>query len=187
MSQRASGISLQPRLRWPLAAAAAAALAIGWSAVADAGPRRLPAAGTRIQLNEPLRVPAGTARVFIQFGKVRPHRELNTYETYCKFFVPRSRTELAEPYQIEADEFTVTKAQRGRDEFADASGAFRKVRDGTTTTLVVRMKIRSERQPMVAEFICARFGSNNFYDYPTVAEMKSTLGGLVTLTEPPPD
>lgn len=185
MSPGASRGPRTRRLAWALPGAAALALCL--IGVAEAGPRRLPAAGTRIQLNEPLRVPAGTARVFIQFGKVRPHRELNTYETYCKFFVPRSRTELAEPYQIEADEFTVTKAQRGRDEFADASGAFRKVRDGTTTTLVVRMKIRSERQPMVAEFICARFGSNNFYDYPTVAEMKSTLGGLVTLTEPPPD
>lgn len=185
MSASASRGPRTRRMGWALPAAAALALCI--IGVAEAGPRRLPAAGTRIQLNEPLWVPAGTARVFIQFGKVRSYRELNIYETYCKFFVPRSRTELEKPYRIEADEFTVTKTQRGRDEFADAGGAFLKVRERWDTTLVVRMKIRSERQPMVAQFLCARFGSNFFYGYPTIAEMKSTLGSLVTLTEPSPD
>ena len=153
----------------------------------------LPPAGTRLTLNQDVVVPAGASRVFIQYGNVVPHRALNQPFPYCKFQLNRSRDELGRPHTIVADEFVIEKVYRRVDRHT--AGVPRQVAaaplirggDRSAETLAVTMEIVSPRQPEVDRFVCAAWAEPDIFNFPSVAEIRRTLGDIITLTAPVPE
>ena len=63
-------------------------------------------AGASLVLNQPLRVGAGKARVFVQNGEVG--QWFDSYQTHCAFEITSVNHE---GWEIEADTFTITRVQ----------------------------------------------------------------------------
>ena len=61
-------------------------------------------AGTELELVEPLRVPAGLARVYLQAGEVRRYADIDQYQPFC-YFLMRGPAPLAR--DIRPTQFTV--------------------------------------------------------------------------------
>ncbi len=153
----------------------------------------LPPVGTRLTLNQDVVVPAGKSSVFIQYGNVVPHRALNQPFPYCRFQLNRSPDELGRPHTVVADEFVVEKVYRRVDRYSAglpvqvAAATIIRGGDRSAETLTVDMEIVSPRQPEVDRFVCATWAEPDMFNFPSVAEIRRTLGEIITLTAPTPD
>ncbi len=150
----------------------------------------LPASGTVLKLHQDLTVPAGTQRVFIQYGTVTAGSDLNQPYPYCKFELFGSVEDLEAPRTILADEFVVNAAYRRRESVVGldvprlAFSIFMNADGRSEHTLALRMDIASPRQPHVDTFVCAVWGESDIFNYPSPAEIENTLGGVATLMAP---
>lgn len=156
----------------------------------DEGWGKLPKTGTRMTLNQDVTVPAGKSRVYIQYGKVVPHSQLNQPYPYCSFRLVRSKQELGTPQTILADEFVIEKVYR-RVDMMSANTPLRVAQvpilltnDRSAQTLAISMEIASPRQPEVTSFICAAWGIPDVFNYPSLGEITNTLGDVITMYPP---
>ena len=150
-------------------------------------PRYRVAVGSHIVLNRALTIPKRRARVFIQDGTVTTLWKMDIYRPFCNFEV---YTLSEGNSRIEPDSFVVTGVREDDEQVVDGGDGHRLVprfagADGHAITLIIRFvrhSIRSDSQPDVIYFTCyGGFAEPFDVAYPTIREMRKTLGELVTI------
>jgi len=175
-------------LLWVLFALTLASCAV--SPVTDESSQfyRLPV-GTAVVVNQDLTVPAGNARVFLQRGKVIAKNRLAVYQPHCNF---EQRTVSDGTAVIKADAFKVTAVSVGDDLVVQShamvyvSLSMNEDRDGASMiNRYVRYSLASPRQPQVMYLTCHGGFQMPFQaEYPSLIDIRSALGGLVTIQLP---
>lgn len=144
--------------------------------------------GSRITVNQPLGVPGGKTRVFLQRGAVTSFSDLDQYAPSCSFVVWHLRQE---PQSIQPDSFTVQRVTLGETEIVALPGA-RTVAglfplsawDGGEP-LVARYYdhwLASDRQPNVRRLRCyGAMADLSEAQLPLFIEMEAALGEMATL------
>lgn len=145
------------------------------------------AVGSQLLLNQPLTVPAGHARVFLQHGKVRAKTRLRRFEPHCNF-----ETEQVSDGRlvIAADSFVVTARVEDEVEIVHRRSplrpaAFRLSGEADIPpqlNRVIHHRLHSARQPWVMRLSCYG-GFADPFDVvaPSVHDIREALGELVTL------
>lgn len=141
-------------------------------------PTFMPPVGSTVDVTQDLQARSG-ARLYIQDGRAMPRGDVKVQRPYCQFFLIRSQSEMGTSFVIRTEVFTVTRTYRQRD-MAWAMG-LQFAGLGSNATLTTIMELSSDTQPEVRELRCMRWGTINMDGYLTIAEMQTTLGGLVKL------
>lgn len=150
--------------------------------------------GSTVTLHQRLSVPAHTAGIYIQGGRVIAGRELNPvnqYYVYCRLEVNDVRDTSQ---TIEPDTFTVHRVGSRRDDVAlhypmYASRGMLGIGMGGGAddagpgmqNWSVDLYLHSERQPQVRRLACQHWVYNYEAEFPTVDEIRKTLGKVMTL------
>jgi len=142
-------------------------------------------AGSRLTLKQGLTVPAESAHVTLQGGRVRDDHHVNAYQPNCRLEVQKRRDT---PQKVEPDEFRVRRA-RHEQQTARVEGALRVARrvvDGGPTFVRYQtiLDLESARQPQVRWMICEQWGDPATGRHLTVREIRLALGDTFTLTLP---
>jgi hypothetical protein len=153
--------------------------------------------GTRFVLNRPLEIPADSATVRLQFGRVVARNGVREIEPHCIFEV---RGVSPQPQQVAPDEFEITEVRRGTGSIAAGpapSPAF--VRTGmgigfggdrgpTQIYYKTEFFLRSPSQPNVYAMTCQSVqflsASPAYQRHVTVPEILEALGDVFTLSLP---
>ena len=146
-------------------------------------------AGSKLFLLQSIEIPAETASVYIQDGKVKTFNDINRYSAYCNFEV---NTRMDVRQTVMADEFKVI---RHRQDFHQVSnvGATRYVAlvqmgddDGgpIATVYETALYLHSDKQPDVLRMTCSHWDDPHVGNYLTVAEIQQTINGLFRLEIP---
>jgi hypothetical protein len=149
-------------------------------------------AGARATLNQELAIPPENVAVFIQDGRVMPEAEINRYYAHCKFEL---YTRRAESRTVAPDEFTVIRAFQEESQSVQAeplryaSLRLAVIGDGDVSgpsmmAFATRLFLRSAKQPDVYRLSCATWGFPSETQHVTFAQIRRTLGGLITLRVP---
>lgn len=162
--------------------------------VADEGsPRSRIAVGSHLILHQTLTLTAGHARVFMQHGQVVAKTKLDAYQPHCNFEV-RSVSRGAST--IEPDDFVVTALTEDQEEVVQGpqsqqyAALGNMVVMGGDATLVmvtrfIRHQLESSHQPEVMRLTChGGFSEPWQVAYPSIDEIRQSLGELVTLQMP---
>jgi len=152
--------------------------------------------GSTVTLHQRLTVPAHTAGVYIQGGRVVEHKRLNPvnqYYVYCRLEVEDVRDSAR---TIKPDEFTVHRVGSRRDDVSRAypmyasramgmgigsSGGGDEDAGPGMQNWSVDLYLHSPRQPQVRRLACQHWVYNYEAEYPTVSEIRKTLGKVITL------
>jgi len=144
-------------------------------------PKSKPPVGTIVQLNETLIFEQGTSRAYIQNGKAKVFKEVDDRAPWCQFTertaVPDSFTVTKSSQRMElvsAKPFPVLAANVIIPSMLESDGQ-------NAVTLSTIMKIKSDKQPEIAEFKCAVFNDPFVENFVSVDEILKTLGNVVTL------
>ena len=154
-------------------------------------PKSKPAVGTIVQLNETLIFEQGTSRAYIQNGKAKVFKEVDDRAPWCQFSRYEPRAALETERTAVPDSFTVTKSSQ-RMELVSAKPfpvlaanviipSMLESDGQNAVTLSTIMKIKSDKQPEIAEFKCAVFNDPFVENFVSVDEILKTLGNVVTL------
>lgn len=161
-----------------------------------ASPFYVPPLGSRVVVKQPLTVPPGKTRVFLQYGKVITRSARNDYAVNCNFDI---NTLTDSPRFIEAGVYTVTRSRRHSDDVVSreplrlaASGSLVGMRfsdydDGGTPELFeeVILTLTSTPPSDVRELACrGAMGEPLVIELPTLAEMRQALGAYATIEVP---
>lgn len=145
-------------------------------------------AGSKLTLLKPIQIPPETASVYIQDGETKSYRAVDSYRAYCVFEV-NTRREVAQT--IEPDEFAVVRYRRDFEQVN--SGAIVPVAtlslsgemsNPMATVYSSELYLKSDKQPDVLRMTCSHWDDPETGNYLTVAEIKQTLNGLMTLQLP---
>ncbi len=153
----------------------------------------VPPVGSRFTVHQTLTVPARSAQVYIQDGRVT--RSVNFYLPHCKLWV---RDISDHPQHIEPDQFTITAVARHTDcvvlvrhsplQVASLDPP-RLARGGlddgpTDCRYYIEMRLHSDRQPQVRKLVCQQVDDAALGWYPTFDEIRLTLAPLADFTRP---
>jgi hypothetical protein len=122
-------------------------------------------AGSRLVLNRPLNIPAGTAHVVIQPGR----SGANASGVSCQLEV---RT--LGPVKVQPDAFDITWAENSR-EWVSQPNIMRFYR---------RLHLQSAAQPDVLNLVCQDWDGPMLGKYVSIPEMRAALGDVITLEFP---
>ncbi len=162
----------------------------GTGAVHDPASRyyRIPV-GTQIKLHQPLSVPGGRTRLFLQRGVVLGGG-LDQYHPSCNFELYT----LSEQVRvIEPDVFMVVRVQRGFEEVVSLGGIKLATVgyypfdwfDAPMVSRFYHFYLGSDRQPDVLRLTChGAFDEMPRADLPTLAEIHEALGAVATIHLP---
>lgn len=158
--------------------------------------------GSVVSLRQDIEIPPGWARAHLQGGRIVAWAALQRYEPYCELEV---NDVTATPRQfVRAGAFTVVRVRREQELGAVDSGiklaaagsasglGFGRTRltqfdsgdDGGSQLVLneVRLQLNSPEQPQVRELRCnTGWALRPHALYPTVAEMRGTLGELASI------
>lgn len=144
------------------------------------------AGAQQLVINKPITVPAGSSYAYVKaVGQVVRRKEIDTYELYCKFLLPRPK-ESGE-YVITPDTFQVLGIYNRTAELLPpidqgvqqvAFSSYFRGGGGTQVDLELHFKLFSANQPLVKGMTCIRFGDAIFYNIPKLEEVKEVLGDL---------
>lgn len=142
--------------------------------------------GARLVLNQPIRVPPGKARVFVQDGAVGGW--FNSYKTHCAFEIKSVRHDGV---VIDPDTFVVSKVQRSVQEVVRAEPVrvaalwlVEGMGGGGSSSYYsgYHFWLSSESQPEVRRMSCFGVFAQPYELYPpTVEEIRDALGSVATL------
>jgi hypothetical protein len=143
--------------------------------------------GANLVLNQPIRVSAGKARVFVQDGEVRSGH--NSYKPHCAFEI---KSVQHDGVVIEPDTFVVSRVQRSVQEVVSAEPprvAALWLADGmgggggsASYYSGYHFWLTSEDQPEVRRMSCFGVFAQPYELYPpTVEEIRFALGAVATL------
>lgn len=173
------------RLGW-MAVCATIAGCVGPGIANQAVYYRVPVVAT-VTLKRALTVPAGTTRVFFQYGVVVARARLHMYDAECDFEVLRVSDGTA---RIVPGTFAVTRITTGDDLVVMRRrplhyAALRLMGDDGMPPLVSRYVdywLHSPHQPQVRWLTChGGFGFEGRAKLPTAAEIRRSLGDYVSL------
>jgi hypothetical protein len=147
--------------------------------------------GATVVLNEALPIRSGHARVFMQDGRVVPKGGLNLYYPHCNFEVITLSDGSA---RVEPGRFLVTRHRQGHVEVVQERVPMRVASlvrasgdaDGSAPPIsrLIHYELHSDDQPDVRRLTCHGGLADDWEArYPTLAEMRSVLGGLVSWEE----
>lgn len=143
--------------------------------------------GSRLVLKQELTIPAHSAGIRLQGGRVVSDKDINLYHPHCRLEVHDVRETTQ---TVTADEFVVRRARQ--ESHTVALPGLKKAglrRSGTSSPsyFVFRtiLDLRSERQPQVRWLTCQQWADPAFGQHVTIREMRATLGGIITLQLPP--
>jgi hypothetical protein len=140
-----------------------------------------PALGT-LRLNQPLEVPAGHARVFLQKGAVVPKTSLDEYEVNCSLEL-RSVREFAQP--IAAGRFQVLSVQQMRGQVVRA-GSVQFALGGDEGDAMIHLGwhlwLHSKEQPEVLRMTCrGELGHPSEVTRPSPPQIHRALSSIADL------
>lgn len=160
----------------------------------SASPFYVPPVGSRVVVKQPLAVPPGKTRVFLQYGKVIPRSERDDYAVNCNFDI---NTLSDSPRIIEVGSYTVSRSLRRSDDIVSreplqlaASGVLAGImfrHDGGTPVLFeeVVLSLISTPPSDVRELACrGAIAEPPEMRLPTLAEMRRALGAYATIEVP---
>ena len=148
-------------------------------------PFRFPPPGSRLALKQELTIPAHSAGVLLQSGRVTGREDLNQYHPHCRLEVNdvRDTTQTVTP-----DEFLVRRAQQ--EVRIVAQPAIMKaglgVASDTQSFYVFRtiLGLHSPRQPQVRWLTCQRWIYPALGQHLSIREIRQTLAEIFTLLLP---
>ncbi|MFL6647136.1 MAG: hypothetical protein ACJ8KO_04165 [Sulfurifustaceae bacterium] len=156
-------------------------------------------AGARITVNQELPIAPGQLRVFMQNGRILPNSAVEHLYPYCNLEL---RALSDAPRTVQPDELVVLRtvqhefqggtAESGALLYAAAGiGAGYGMRLGSIQsggpveeTFRTIMDVRSEKQPQIRRLTCTQWGYQGIDRHVTIAEIRRTLGDLMTLHTP---
>ena len=142
--------------------------------------------GSLVQINRPLEIPDGKARLYFQNGVEITQRNIEKMTTYCSIRM-RDRHKAGEPkIIISPEQIEIIKLRRSN----DYSGGGR--RDNYSPTNVIfelEMRLNSTEQPGVMALYCAKQvlvmkGVNTRQYYPNNTEIITALGNSIEIMAP---
>jgi len=140
--------------------------------------------GSRLVLKQELTIPAHSAGVILQGGRVVSLKDVNQYNPHCRLEV----NDVRETTQtVTADEFLVQRAHQETQTVARHGFIKAGLRtSGTISFYVFRtvMVLRSERQPQVRSLTCQQWGDPSLGEHVTIREIRATLGEIIALRLP---
>jgi hypothetical protein len=149
--------------------------------------------GWAARLNRPLTIPPDAATVRLQYGEIVPRNGVQEHDPYC---VVELNTVSAEPQVLAPGRFEVWRVTRMVDTItASASGSpYLKARhvfdDGGPSFMYFKTEfhLRDPAQPKLRSMTCAWDQmapfSRTFMRHLTLDEIRSALGGWITLIPP---
>jgi hypothetical protein len=149
----------------------------------------VPPVGSRVVVKQRLTVPPERTRVFLQYGKVVTHRDLNYYAVNCNFEV---NTLTDQPRYIEPGDYAVTYSERRTDTIvrrgpvqlaALTLSSSINLRDGAPLEFeAIRLRLTSTVTPDIRELACRGVMTEPSEVLPpTLAEMHQALGDYVKI------
>jgi hypothetical protein len=149
--------------------------------------RFLPPANSRLVLKQALTIPAHTAHVNLQGGRVVSGSDIKQYYPYCRLEVNKV---LESEQNIDPDEFLIRRAYN-ESQTAHAGGLQRaahrvRVTSGGRLYLVYRtiFVLASNRQPGVRWMTCEHWAEAATGQYLTLEEIRNALGDVFALAAP---
>ncbi len=140
--------------------------------------------GSLVQINRPLEIPNGKARLYFQNGVEITWRNIEKMITYCSIRM-RDRHKAGEPkIIISPEQIEIIKLRRFND-----SVRSRNDKSPTMVTFELEMRLNSTEQPGVMALYCAKrvmarvFVNPNQY-YPNNTEIMTALGNSIEIKSP---
>ena len=142
-----------------------------------------------VQVNTPLEIPAGEARIYIQNGKAFASRSgLDRFFTYCSILMQDLHV-LGEPLlTVSPGRFDIREVRQSNDRFSDSIilvASTMRLRGGapSNTFFTLEMRLRSTDQPDVRSLFCVKESSLRGRHYPNIEEIRLALGDAVTIEQ----
>ena len=140
--------------------------------------------GSLVQINRPLEIPDGKARLYFQNGIEITKRNIEKMTTYCSIRM-RDRHKAGEPKKIiSPEQIEIIKLRRSD----DYSGG-RRNNSPTMVIFELEMRLNSTKQPGVMALYCAKqvmvgVMVNTKQYYPNNTEIITALGNSIEIKEP---
>lgn len=159
------------------------------SAVLDEdSPLRPPPPGSRLILNQAISIPAHSAHVVLQGGRVVSDKNINHYHPNCRLEVQKLSDS---PQTLQPDEFVVRRArQETRTAWHGDQPRFaRRVSsdsNGGPSFFMYQtiFELQSVRQPQVRWMTCEQWGDPAIGQHLTLREIRKALGDVMRLELP---
>lgn len=150
--------------------------------------------GATLEIRQTLEVPYGSARVFIQGGRVITEENINHWAVYCSVQTRPIRQAGQTQTKVEPGRFDIYEVRQfndinrtGRVYTAALMSGF----DEWPAFIIfqVEMRLKSVEQPAVRALFCAKngdlmYGYSAVSRYPNLAEIRATLGDLADIVTP---
>jgi hypothetical protein len=141
-----------------------------------------------VQINQPLEIPDGEARIYIQHGKAIAKRGgLDRFLTYCSILMQNLHVPGEPLLTVSPGRFDVREVRRYNDRFNHlrilvASTLWIGEGGPSNTTYTLEMRLKSADQPDVRSLFCVKESDlGPRWQYPTIAEIRIALGDAVTI------
>jgi len=148
-------------------------------------PFHLLPSGSRLALKQELTIPAHSAGVLLQGGRVVRDQDINQYHPHCRLEVHDVRETTQ---TVTADEFVVRRARQETQTVARTGlmKAARRYAGNDPSFFVFRtvLDLRSERQPQVRWLTCQQWGDPALGRHLSIHEIRQTLGEIFVLSLP---
>lgn len=145
-------------------------------------------AGSVVELNQSLEVPAGSTRIFLQHGRVIGKSQLDHYYPNCNFEV---RQLDSIPRWIRSGEFFVTGVQWGEEQVVEWHGVRITHRfwgspfsdDSPSVYRYYHYRLESLDQPNLLRLTCrGGLADRHRADLPSLQEIRDALGDIASIT-----
>jgi len=140
-----------------------------------------------VQVNTPLEIPSGEARIYIQNGKAIARRSgLDRFSTYCSFLMQDLHVPGEPALTVLPGRFDVREVRQSNDRFQDSIilvASTMWVWEGlpSNTFFTLEMRLRSTDQPDVRSLFCVKESSLRGRHYPSIEEIRIALGDAATI------
>jgi hypothetical protein len=143
---------------------------------------------SRLLLKQELTIPAHSAGVVLQAGRVVSDKDINQYHPHCRLEVHDVRETTQ---AVAADEFLVRRAHQENRQVSGPGLMKADTRDlrktrGSPSFYIFRtiLALESSRQPQVRWLTCQQWGEPAFGQHVTIREIRQTLGEVILLQLP---
>jgi hypothetical protein len=158
------------------------------SAILDEdSPLRPPPPGSRLILNQSISIPAHSAHVVLQGGRVVSGKDINRYHPNCRLEVQKVRdtSQVLQP-----DEFVVLRSRQesrtaGLEQRLHVAGPFHGGAGGPSFVMYQTIfELQSVKQPQVRWMTCEQWGDPAIGQHLTPREIRNALGDVMRLELP---
>jgi len=140
-----------------------------------------------VEINMPLEIPVGEARIYIQNGTAIASRsDLDRFSTYCSVLMQDLQVPGEPVLAVSPGQFEVREVRQSNDRFNDSIilvASTMWVGQGlpSNTFFTLEMRLRSAEQPDVRSLFCVKESSLRGTHYPSFDEIRIALGDAVTI------